>query len=337
VGSVTAKEKLLSSIASLEGLKAIDELIRSKFSTDAPLLCEISEYLLDLGGKRMRPVLCLLVARAFGLTPPSQPLIQVASGIELIHMATLLHDDIIDNSPLRRHRSSPYARYGANNTLLAGDFLLTRAFSLCARLDQYIIDETEEACIELVEGEILEIPVTEGSSSIEASLTIARKKTASLFRLAAASAAHVAGLPEGTVEKLREFGEQLGIAFQILDDILDVISSEDLLGKKAGSDIKERKPSIINVLWIATGSPLAQRLISPAEDNEDEFVVAALKELKGSSVVSEARAMARGYAERAQRLLDESVSEARAAGRTCDPASLDALVALINYTLERME
>lgn len=337
MGSVTAKEKLLSSIASLEGLKSVEELVRSKFSSDAPLLREISEYLLDIGGKRMRPVLCLLVARAFGLSKPPPSLIQVASGIELIHMATLLHDDIIDNSPLRRHRSSPYARYGANNTLLAGDFLLTRAFSLCARLDQYIIDETEKACIELVEGEILEVPVTTGEASLEASLTIAQKKTASLFRLAAASAGHIAGLPDETVLKLRQFGEQLGIAFQVLDDILDVISTEDLLGKKAGSDIKERKPSIINVLWLSTGTPLSQRLLMGAGDAEDEFVIAALAELRGSNVITEARGMARDYAERAEGLLSSAMREAELAGFTCDSSSVEALVALINYTLERME
>lgn len=158
-------------------------------------------------------------------------------------MATLLHDDMIDNSPLRRHRQSAPARYGSNQSILAGDFLLVRAFALCARLDRPIIEATEQACVELTEGEILETSLVDDRHSVESALAIARKKTASLFRLAAFSAAHMSGVWVDVESRMARFGELVGVSFQILDDVLDVVSDESLLGKRSGTDLRERKPS----------------------------------------------------------------------------------------------
>jgi octaprenyl-diphosphate synthase len=245
-----ARARLKSVIAGLPGMEAVETVIRSKLVSDAPLLEEIPAYLLELGGKRMRPVLTLLVARALGQQTPAPALIDVAAGIELIHMATLLHDDIIDNSDMRRHKASPLNRFGQSETLLAGDFLLVRAFSLCARLDAAIIDATERACIHLTEGEILEVPLYATQHSRETALTIADKKTAALFELAAYSAAHIATANPTVTSSMAAFGQALGIAFQILDDILDVTSDADLLGKPSGTDIRERKPSIVNILLL---------------------------------------------------------------------------------------
>jgi geranylgeranyl pyrophosphate synthase len=154
-----AKAGVSKMLAGLQGMKEVETLISSKLTSDAELLETIPAYLLGLGGKRIRPAMTLLVSRAFGSKSvefPVAEVIDVAAGIELIHMATLLHDDIIDKSPLRRHKQSPFLKFGLGNSLLAGDFLLVRAFSLCARLDRYVIDATEQACIELTEGEILE-------------------------------------------------------------------------------------------------------------------------------------------------------------------------------------
>jgi geranylgeranyl pyrophosphate synthase len=319
------------------GLPAVEQLIASKFTSDAPRLAEISDYLFRLGGKRLRPSLTLLVAKAFGMKEPAQSLIDVAAGIELIHMATLLHDDIIDGSPVRRHHPSPYAAFGTNDTLLTGDFLLTRAFSLCARLDPFIIDATEEACIHLTEGEILETPLFLSTHSLASSRTIAEKKTAALFRLGARSAGFLCGLRNSALDSLAQFGNYLGIAFQMLDDLLDVISPEERLGKRPGTDIRERKPSIVNMLWLATNTPLSQRLSMRPEQNEEPFINEALAEIANSPIINQARDYARAEALSAQAALQEAARQARLADMpVCDEA-LSSLQLIIAYTLERME
>lgn len=316
----------------LPGFKAVEALVRSKFTSDAPLLSEISSYLFTLGGKRIRPVMTLLTGALFGMKEPSQPLIDVAAGIELIHMATLLHDDIIDKSPLRRHKRSPFAEYGTENTLLAGDFLLTRAFSLCAHLDRYVIDRTEAACVALTEGEILEVPLWKQQHSIESSITIARKKTAALFRLGGECGAHLAGAGTRATEAMGEFGEAIGTAFQILDDILDVTSDETLLGKKSGLDLIERKPSLVNVLWLSSGTPLSRRLLEAPGEHEDDFARDALAELRGSAVVAEARRMADEFASQAKRSLDLAVQSAPSADR----GAYASYLGLIDFTIQRL-
>ena len=331
-GTLSAKDKLLLSLNKLSGLSRIEKVIKSKLVSDAPLLEEIPQYLLELGGKRMRPVLCLLVAKLLGMKEPNQELLDVAAGIELIHMATLLHDDIIDNSPLRRHKESPYIKFGLPSTLLAGDFLLVRAFSLCAHLDQHIVEATETACIELTEGEILETPLFKDEHNLETSLNIAQKKTASLFRLACYSAAHLASGNSKIEELSSRFGENIGISFQILDDILDVVASEDLLGKKSGIDIQERKPSIVNVLWLDSGSELSKRLLKKPSDSEDSYIVDSLKELKNSEVITKAKTIALNYADRARK----DLKELKSYKPDLDMKTFSDLDCLVDFVVERM-
>ena len=175
------------------GLVAVEDRLLSCFRSDAPELTTISTYLMQQGGKRIRPVLALLSARLFGMNEPSTALVDVAAGIELIHMATLLHDDIIDESPVRRHKRSAYLEFGLPPSLLTGDFLLVRAFGLCALLDDFVVQRTEQACVELVEGEILEGKLTPSNpASFPHYLNVVSKKTASLFALACELGGHQA-------------------------------------------------------------------------------------------------------------------------------------------------
>lgn len=327
------REQMLSVIRSLRGLDEIEALVASKLVSDAPLLTEIGGYLLGLGGKRMRPVLTLLCSRIFGIDAPTPAIRDVAAGIELIHMATLLHDDIIDKSPLRRHKESAYSKYGTENTLLAGDFLLTRAFSLCAKLDARIIDATEQACIELTEGEILEVPLYRASHDRSSSLRIARKKTAALFRLAALCAAHLSGAGAAATESMATFGEQLGIAFQILDDVLDVSADETLLGKRAGMDLRERKPSMVNILWLESGSALSRRLLAAPGAEDEAFVETALAELRNSAVVEQASALARDHTAAAEAALEQALLCAPKVNRR----AVDDLRLIVEYTTSRKE
>lgn len=313
----------------------MNELIRSKLDSYAPLLEKIPFYLLELGGKRIRPALTLMVARSFGMEKPSSDLVSVAAGIELIHMATLLHDDIIDNAPIRRHKESPLQRFGLNNTLLSGDFLLVRAFSMCAKLDRHIIDCTETACIELTEGEILELTADLKTIRLEESLEIARRKTASLFRLASESAAFLCGLRGEALHSLSQFGDNLGIAFQILDDLLDITSSSEVLGKIPGTDIRERKPASVNLLWIETQSELSEQFSTGRLKASDENIAAALSEITSGPIPQRVRELALLYTEKARESL---YSGAKCYEQECGvKANLESLELLIDYTVERLQ
>jgi geranylgeranyl pyrophosphate synthase len=332
--SLSPREKISLVIGTLQGLSQVEKIIESKFDAQSPLLNDISTYLFSIGGKRIRPVLCLLIAQSLGGAKEPHRLHEVSAGIELIHMATLLHDDIIDRSPLRRHEASPWVKYGTPDTLITGDFLLTRAFSLCARLDRFIIDKTEIACIELTEGEIDERPLSVKSFSIEASIEIARKKTGSLFRLAGESAGFLATHDTQIAKAYGEFGEALGISFQILDDILDVISTEDLLGKKAGIDLIEKKPSAINVLWLQTKEPLAEKVLLAEQEPSSETIEEALAHLKSHKVINQARDLAKEYVNKATTAL---LTIEKMIQRPLETKSKEALLSLAQYVLERME
>jgi len=330
----TSSERFAEALALIPELARVEDTVRSTFRSDVTPMREIPDYLLSLGGKRIRPALTLLCAKALGASNISQEIIDVAAGIELIHMATLMHDDIIDQSPIRRHKPSPYAKFGTPLTLLSGDFLLTRAFGLCAKLDDTIITATEQACIELVEGEALETPLHTERHTTQTSLVIAQRKTASLFRLAAFCAGHLTSAAPDSLRSLSEFGETLGVAFQFIDDILDVTASEATLGKQPGIDILERKPSIVNVLWLESGDARAKPLLEPPSSatNEKAFVEASLKDLQSSAVMQNAKTLAQQYGERARTALHNALgSEVR----RNSPAG-QALFAVIDFALDRL-
>jgi len=329
----TPAQRFAAALELIPELAEVEQIIRRAFASDVGPMRDIPEYLLALGGKRIRPALALLSTKALGATTIAREVLNVAAGIELIHMATLMHDDIIDQSPIRRHKPSPYAKFGTPLTLLSGDFLLTRAFGLCARLDDNIITATEQACIELVEGEALETPLHIESHTLESSLTIAQRKTASLFRLAAFCAGHLCKATPDTLKALSHFGESVGIAFQIIDDILDVTSNEATLGKQPGLDIIERKPSVVNVLWLASGEPSSQRLrIAPIPGGEAEFAVNSLAMLKASPQVAEAKQLARSFGSQAITALDQALEDHEMRSK---PAA-QALYAIVDFALERL-
>lgn len=329
----SATQRFSHALSLVPEIVAVEARIRSTFKSDVAIMREIPEYLLSLGGKRIRPILALLCSKALGAQEITEDIVDIAAGIELIHMATLMHDDIIDQSPIRRHKPSAYAKYGLPGTLLSGDFLLTRAFGLCSRLEREIIEATEQACIELVEGETLEIAVPLADHTTTSSLTIATRKTASLFRLAAFCGASLTDSPDSVKESMSKFGESLGIAFQIIDDILDVTSDEATLGKRPGIDIAERKPSLINILWIESGDTAAQRLLLPADpQTEQAFVDESLKKLRTSAVLQKAKEMARSHADIATKNLTEALG-----GDLHDlTPEGEALFAVIDFALERV-
>ncbi len=316
--------------AGAEGLLQVENRIRECLSSDSKALTEIASYLFDLGGKRVRPLLAVLSAQLFGAASPPPMLIDAAAGIELIHVATLLHDDIIDRSPLRRNHPSAFQKFGTAPTLLTGDFLLVKAFGLCAKLDRFIIEKTEHACVNLTEGELIEGSLTaENPLGFDAYVRVIEKKTASLFALAAAVGAHTAGATPEDVARMEEFGLLAGVTFQMVDDILDVTADEDLLGKPAGTDLRQRTPSLVNIEWLASGVATAREFFAGEPPSEEECRKALLHIRNDVRLLSRCRETAQGVAHKALRTL-KSVQNS-----TVSEHTRSQLMSLVEYTLER--
>jgi len=310
-------------------LSDVESRVSSRLTSDVTTLVDVSAYLLTLGGKRIRPLLALASGKLFGLKTSTPQLIDVAAGIELIHMATLLHDDIIDCTPVRRHKPSALTVYGEPATLLTGDFLLVRAFGLCAHLGDFIIEATEKACVELTEGETLEGHLTPDSkNTIDSYITVVEKKTASLFWLASVVGAHLAETTSENVARMGRFGRYAGITFQMVDDILDVVADQELLGKPVGTDLKQQTPSLVNILWLASGDPEAAKFFSLKNPSQAECDKAAAY-LRESSIINECREMAFGYVEKAKSEL------ANISSPNLDATVQNQLKTLVEYTFDR--
>lgn len=329
----TTKPRFLGDDAMQSELKKVEVFIAHQLESEVPLLTEIAGYLFNLGGKRLRPLLVLQIARLLGQPTATEKLVAIAAGIELIHMATLLHDDIIDRSATRRSSISAYMHYGIEPTLLAGDFLLVKAFGICATLDSFVIGKTERACIELTEGELIEVRSTVSPAlSLEQYFQIASKKTASLFSLACVTAAHLVGTNDSLSQQLEEFGKELGLVFQIIDDIIDINSSEEVLGKPLGTDLRQKTPSIVNILWLMEQPKAASDFFAIPTPSQDDCL-AAIAEIKESGVILKAREIATSRAERAEYLLSNLDTEG--SSLQLNTQSRDDLLAFLAYMLVR--
>lgn len=268
--------------------KRILELSTSREET----LTEIAGELIASGGKRVRPALALLVFRAAGGGDPTD-VIDIGAALELIHSATLLHDDILDSGMTRRGRPSPLARHGVGRTLVTGDFLFSRAFGVAGRFDAMIVGWATDACTQLCEGEILQQRYQHNPEvTVDAYLQIAEAKTASLFSQAARIGAHLAGSPKGLVDAMYRLGYEIGIGFQMVDDLLDVIGPEELIGKPVGSDIREGSPALPTVLGLPHLPALRAAFLE--KDPDRAMIDRAVEELRGSDVLAEVRRIATG-------------------------------------------
>lgn len=323
---------LRAAFASLTApMTLIEERIVSLLRADAEILCDISKYLMQLGGKRVRPLMTLLAADAVNPEKRPDAIISVAAGIELIHMATLLHDDIIDGSPLRRRSISPFKKYGLAPTLLSGDFLLVRAFGLCASLGSFVVENTEQACVELTEGEVLEGRLGAGRQvTLNEYINVVSKKTASLFWLATKLGTHLAGTDASIVSLATQFGLSAGITFQMADDILDVCGTEDQIGKPRGIDLRQGTPSLPNILWHQSGDMRAINFFNLENPGPDD-VYDALVILMEEGHIDESRRVAKEWGERSLSLLSDL--EKYLPGKE----ALNSLATIINYSLSRSE
>lgn len=236
----------LSSIYSLidADMQAVDAVVRAKLHSDVPLVCQIAEYIVASGGKRMRPALLLLCAGACGYRGEQQHVL--AAVVEFIHTATLLHDDVVDESSLRRGRETANAQFGNAASVLVGDFLYSRAFQMMVGVgDMRVMEVLADATNVIAEGEVLQLMNCHNADvEVDAYLKVVRYKTAKLFEASARLGAILGGAEPDAEEGVAAYGMHLGTAFQIVDDVLDYSGEESAIGKHLGDDLAEGKPTL---------------------------------------------------------------------------------------------
>lgn len=285
-----------------DDLAKVEAKMENLLLSREPLLSEVALHLIGGGGKRVRPAVALLVFKACGGRDVTD-MIDVAIALELIHSATLLHDDIIDGGETRRGRPSAYQRYGLANTLVTGDFLFSKAFELCGRFEERIVRWAADACISLTEGEIMQGRFRRNpETTLDDYLEIIARKTASLFSQGARVAAHLAGMDDRGAEAMGLCGFNIGMAFQVIDDILDV-EGDARTGKPVGIDLRDGNPSLPLVLAVAQDAEVRRVFMSPAAT--DSELDAALQRVRGLDVLSVVRRLAEDYTDRARHLLDD--------------------------------
>jgi len=270
----------LSAIRELiaEDLKATDRLILDRLQSDVALINQIGHYIVNSGGKRLRPMIVLLAARAVGYQGGRH--IDLAAIIEFIHTATLLHDDVVDSSDMRRSRQTANNLWGNSASVLVGDFLYSRAFEMMVDVESMaVMDVLSHATNRIAEGEVLQLlncndPDTDESRYKEVIL----RKTATLFEAGAKLAGVIAQSPQAQTEALAQFGKHLGLAFQMIDDALDYGSSDSDIGKNIGDDLAEGKPTLPLIRAAATGTLAQRQLIRDAIEHGGAGKVAQILE-----------------------------------------------------------
>lgn len=237
-----------------EDFTAVDGIIRRQLTSRVPLVEKIGDYIISAGGKRLRPLLVLLAGKTLGYK--GDDLCLLAATIEFLHTSTLLHDDVVDASGLRRGRSTANALWGNAPSVLVGDFLYARSFEMMVELGSMpVMRIISQATRVIAEGEVLQLSkVRDASTTEETYMEVIRGKTAMLFEASTHSAAALCQAGEEQSEALRRFGDYLGIAFQLVDDLLDYRGDAATLGKNVGDDLAEGKPTLPLIVTMRDGT-----------------------------------------------------------------------------------
>jgi heptaprenyl diphosphate synthase len=285
-------------------LRAAEEKLLRLLDSNEALIAEICHYLVDGGGKRLRPLFILLAYRACGGNDAKiEDAIDAAIALELIHSATLLHDDIIDSGVLRRGKPSAYARYGPAASLVAGDYLFCRAFELCGRFEERLVHIAARACIQLTEGEVMEGRMRHhAAANLEDYIAIITRKTASLFSAGGRVAADLAGASTETISEMERLGHAVGLAFQMVDDLLDILGPEEKIGKPVGSDLRLGVMSLPVVLGVRS-NPELKTLFGNGTYLEGALLDRVLSLVRQPDLIERGRAMAAQHVAAARVLL----------------------------------
>ena len=286
-------------------MAAVDALIRRRLASDVVLINQVAEYIIGAGGKRLRPMLLLLAAGSLG--HGGQDAHQLAAVIEFIHTATLLHDDVVDESDLRRGRRTANAVWGNAASVLVGDFLYSRSFQLMVELDRVEVMRILADTTNLIaEGEVLQLLHVRNPDTDEAAyLRVIERKTAVLFAAATRLGALLAGADEAVQQRLHDYGLNLGYAFQIADDVLDYTSDAATLGKNLGDDLAEGKATLPLIHAIGhSDAHVRDALRAAIEHGDTSALPQVLAAIHASGGLEYSRERARGYADLAERALD---------------------------------
>ena len=309
-----------------EDLVQVDEVIRRRLHSEVALVRAVGEYIVEAGGKRLRPALLLLSARALGAKGPVVH--ELAAVIEFIHTATLLHDDVVDESDLRRGRKTANAQFGNAASVLVGDFLYSRAFQMMVEAGNLrVMNVIADATNIISEGEVLQLlNVNDPDTDEESYLKVIRYKTARLFEAATQVGAILAGASPTVEAALTEFGSRLGTAFQLVDDVLDYSGDLGEMGKNLGDDLAEGKPTLPLIRAMQVGTPeersAIRRAIEQGGRDDLDRIVAAVQ-----------RTGALDYTrDRARR--EAAAATERISGLP-DSAAKDSLLQLAHFSVER--
>lgn len=307
-------------------MAAVNQLIRRRLGSDVLLINQISGHIIAAGGKRLRPMLAVIAGRALGSEGTRHH--QLAAIVEFIHTSTLLHDDVVDESDLRRGRQTANALWGNAASVLVGDFLYSRSFQLMVELDSMpVMRLLADATNQIAEGEVLQLLHVGNPETSEADyLRVIERKTAVLFSAATQLAALLAGADLQTQKQLGEYGRNLGLAFQIADDVLDYTSDAATLGKNLGDDLAEGKATLPVIHALSVASPaMRERLAEIVRNGDAGALPEMLQAIRDSGSLDYSHLLAERYASAAEAAISSL------------PANewTDALRGLVRYAMDR--
>ncbi len=304
----------------------VNAVIHRELTSDVPLVEHIASYIVDSGGKRLRPLVTLLTGRSLGAQ--REGLVELAVIIEFLHTATLLHDDVVDTSELRRGRPTANTRWGNGPSVLVGDFLYSRAFQLMVRLQSLsVMNCLADATNIIAEGEVLQLlNIRNPDVTPEEYFRVIRGKTAMLFSAATESAARISNADDEQVTLAREYGTSLGMAFQVQDDVLDYSGDSELLGKNIGDDLAEGKVTLPLIYALAQADGDTGNRIRKAIREGDEEAAPMINEVvRDSGALDWSTRQACTYR-------DDAIA---AASRLPESQFRDALTALARLAVDR--
>ena len=322
-GSVT---KLMDLVR--EDMQLVNTLILSKTGSDVEMIPEVAKHLIDSGGKRLRPMITIAAAQMCGYKGDGH--ITLAASVEFMHTATLLHDDVVDESDMRRGKLAARMLWGNEASVLVGDFLLGQAFRMMVDVGSLsALDVLSHAATVIAEGEVLQLSTAKNLETTEDEyLTVIRSKTAALFAAAAEVGPIIAGENAGAISALRSYGNNLGLAFQLIDDALDYGGSATDLGKNTGDDFREGKVTMPVLLAYRRGNDSERKFWRSAIVDgvvDDEAFTRAVGLLKQHDAISDTVARARHYVEMAKDAL----------GTMPDSEHKEALIDVLEFCVSR--
>jgi octaprenyl-diphosphate synthase len=309
-----------------DDLYQTDLVIRARLHSEVALINTISEYIVQSGGKRLRPVLLLLFARALDYKGTHHHLL--AAVVEFIHTATLLHDDVVDESPLRRGRATANSDFGNAAAVLVGDFLYSRAFQMMiVPNDMRVMKILSDATNVIAEGEVLQLMnIQDADVTEERYMQVIRFKTAKLFEAAGELGTVLGGGDLAAIERAGEYGRCLGTAFQVIDDVLDYAGDSQDTGKVVGNDLREGKPTLPLIYVMQHGNDAERKQVRDAiEQGGVEVIAPILKSIERTGALDYARKLAEAEAVRARECIADLP----------DSVFKDALIFLTHLAVER--